>query len=230
MVEQAEGGTLFLDEIGDLSPASQVKLLRLLQEREYHPLGSDRPKKANVRVIAATNVDLAARQADGKFRRDLFYRLGSHQVHLPPLRERPDDISLLLDHFLEEASKDLGKRRPSYPHELPILLANYSFPGNLRELRGMVFNALSLHSSGTLSMASFSQAVGATEAVVPPPALEGESIVFPQRLPTIKQSVNLLVDEAMRRAKGRQSLAARMLGISRPALSKRMAKQNGFHS
>ena len=105
MIDKAGSGTLFLDEIGDLSAASQVKLLRLLQEGEYYPLGSDRPQKLRARIVVATNVDLAASQAAGQFRKDLYYRLCAHHVHIPSLRERREDLPLLLDHFLEQAAQ-----------------------------------------------------------------------------------------------------------------------------
>ncbi|RLB74523.1 MAG: sigma-54-dependent Fis family transcriptional regulator, partial [Deltaproteobacteria bacterium] len=113
MIEKAAGGTLFLDEIGDLSSASQVKLLRLLQNGEYYPLGSDQPKQMSARVVVATHADLDAKMAAGEFRRDLYYRLYSHHVHLPPLRERKDDLPLLLEHFLAEAALKLGKKKPT---------------------------------------------------------------------------------------------------------------------
>ena len=227
MIEQAQGGTLFLDEIGDLSPSSQVKLLRLIQEREYHPLGSDRPKKAHVRIVAATHQDLDARQAQGGFRRDLFYRLCAHQVRLPRLKERPDDLLPLLDHFLEEASLQLKKQKPAYPAELGTLLINYEFPGNVRQLRSMVFDALSTHSGGTLSMAPFRRAMGpATDEAAaipfgePPPS--PTTVIFPERLPTLEEAGRLLVREAMERTRGNQTQAARLLGITRPALAKRL--------
>ncbi|MCB0271366.1 MAG: sigma-54-dependent Fis family transcriptional regulator, partial [Calditrichaeota bacterium] len=102
LIEQAEGGTLFLDEIGDLSPESQVKLLRLLQEGKYYPLGSDVPKKTDVRIVAATHQNLEAMQENAKFRRDLYFRLQAHHIHIPPLRERKDDLPLLVHHFLEK--------------------------------------------------------------------------------------------------------------------------------
>ncbi|MCM2265799.1 MAG: sigma-54 dependent transcriptional regulator, partial [Desulfuromonadales bacterium] len=129
MVEEAADGTLFLDEIGDLGISSQIKLLRLLQEGEYFPLGSDRPKRLRARVIVATHGDLAAREAAGTFRRDLYYRLRTHSVHVPALRERKGDIPLLLNHFLGEAARSLGKKKPTPPKELAQLLAAYSFPG-----------------------------------------------------------------------------------------------------
>lgn len=114
VIEEAADGTLFLDEIGDLSLQSQVKLLRFLQEGEYFPLGSDRPKRARVRVVASTNRDLDAMQASGQFRKDLFFRLCTHSVHVPPLRERKDDIPLLLDYFLSFAGFHLSHRIPCF--------------------------------------------------------------------------------------------------------------------
>lgn len=226
MIEQAAGGTLFLDEIGDLSASSQIKLLRLLQEGEYFPLGSDRPKKSSARIVVATNHDLAARQAQGSFRKDLYYRLKGHQLHLPPLRERKQDLPLLLDHFLAEAAASLGKPVPTPPPELTGLLASYHFPGNVRELRSMVYDAVSQHQSRKLSMDAFKQAMGLTDGTAPlPVAVADEPLLrFGQRLPTIEQAVQLLVDEAMHRAEGNQTLAASFLGISRPALSKRLKK------
>ena len=132
LVARAAGGTLFLDEIGDLEAKSQVKLLRLLQEREYYPLGSDVPKRSTCRVIVATNRNLQQMVAAGGFRNDLYFRLCSHNVEIPPLRERRDDLPLLIAHFLAAAATACGKKTPSYPKELVTLLATYSFPGNLR--------------------------------------------------------------------------------------------------
>jgi DNA-binding NtrC family response regulator len=149
---------------GDLSLMSQVKLLRLLQEGEYFPLGSDRPKRAKLGVIAATNQDLTARQQTGAFRKDLYYRLCTHHVHVPPLRDRKEDIPLLLEHFLEDAAKSLGKKKPTIPKELPVLLGTYRFPGNIWELRSMIYDAVSHHSAGILSMEAFrNAAIGARE-------------------------------------------------------------------
>ena len=225
MIEQAAGGTLFLDEIGDLSLASQVKLLRLLQEGEYYPLGSDRPKRLRARIVVATHQDLARKQQDGSFRKDLYYRLRTHQVEIPPLRQRKDDIPLLLEHFLAEAAAELGKTVPTLPRELPVLLANYAFPGNVRELRALAYDAMSRHKSKMLSMEVFRQALGQQETQVLPTG-EAESGPFSQMptLPRLNEVGDLLVAEAMRRAEGNQSLAARLLGISQPALSKRLKK------
>ncbi|WP_298436621.1 sigma-54 dependent transcriptional regulator [Geobacter sp.] len=222
MIEQAGDGTLFLDEIGDLSIASQVKLLRLLQEGEYFPLGSDRPKRMNARIVVATHCDLAAKEAAGTFRRDLYYRLCTHHIHIPPLRERTGDVPLLLDHFLGEAAKSLGKRKPTPPKELAQVLATYSFPGNVRELRGMVHNAVSLHRERILSMDSFLKAMGHSRTQPAIPAENRNPFRSFERLPTFAEAAELLVDEAISRANGVQAIAARLLGISAPALNKRL--------
>lgn len=222
MIEQAGNGTLFLDEIGDLSIASQVKLLRLLQEGEYFPLGSDRPKRMNARIVVATHCDLAAKEASGSFRRDLYYRLCTHRMHIPPLRERTGDIALLLDYFLDQAARSLGKKKPTPPKELAQVLATYSFPGNVRELRGMVFNAVSLHKERILSMESFLKAIGKSRAGQLLPAQQQNPFSTFERLPTFTEAAELLVEEAVSRANGVQAIAARLLGISPPALNKRL--------
>jgi DNA-binding NtrC family response regulator len=223
MVERAAEGTLFLDEIGDLSLASQVKLLRLLQEGEYYPLGSDRPRWIRARVVVATHQDLMARQASGAFRKDLYYRLRSHHVHIPPLRERRGDIPLLLDAFLAEAAREFGKKKPTPPKALAVLLANHAFPGNVRELRAMVYDAVGAHQGRLLSMDAFKQAIGEGEAgriAARGAEAPGNPFLPLERLPTLGESRQLLVEEALRRAEGNQSIAARLLGISQSALSK----------
>jgi len=220
MVEEAAGGTLFLDEIGDLSIASQVKLLRLLQQGEYFPLGSDQPKRLKARVIVATHCDLAAKEAKGEFRRDLYYRLRTHHVHIPPLRERIEDMEPLLHHFLEEAAQALGKKKPTPPPELAHRLAAYSFPGNIRELKAMVYDAVSVHPGRMLSMDTFLKAIG--QSAIAPPAPAMNPFTAFERLPSFSEAARALVEEAMSRSGGNQTLAARLLGISQPALSKRL--------
>ena len=224
MIEKAAEGTLFLDEIGDLSSVSQVKLLRLLQNGEYYPLGSDQPKQMSARVVVATHADLDAKMAAGEFRRDLYYRLYSHHVHLPPLRERKEDLPLLLEHFLTEAAIKLGKKKPTPPKELAVLLSTYSFPGNIRELEAMVYDAVSQHHGRTLSMKSFLARID-SQGDCPPveqPPLDVNPFAHLDNLPTLQQAGHLLVEEAMQRSTGNQSIAARLLGISQPALSKRL--------
>jgi DNA-binding NtrC family response regulator len=225
MIEEAAEGTLFLDEIGDLSIPSQVKLLRLLQEGEYFPLGSDRPKRLKARVVVATHQDLVLKQAAGTFRRDLYYRLCTHMVHVPPLRERKGDLPPLLDHFLEDAARALGKKKPTPPRELLQLLATYSFPGNIRELKALVYNAVSVHRDRVLSMETFLKTIGRPEARQSQDMTnQSEQNLFSglERLPTFGEAAELLVEEAMSRSNGNQTIAARLLGISQPALSKRL--------
>ena len=225
MVEEAADGTLFLDEIGDLSIASQLKLLRLIQEREYFPLGSDLPKRLKARIIVATHQNLSARESSGAFRRDLYYRLRTHRVEIPPLRERRGDIPLLLDHFLAEAAQALGKRKPTPPKGLAQFLSTYSFPGNVRELRAMVYDAVSVHRDRMLSMDSFVKAVGSAQAAAGPvtaPSPKRNPFCGFDELPTFSDAAAFLVMEALDRANGNQTLAARLLGISQPALSKRL--------
>ena len=229
LLEQAASGTLFLDEIGDLSAVSQVKLLRLLQDGEYLPLGSDVAKRSDARILVATNQDLEAARNSGRFRKDLYYRLCGHHIHIPPLRDRPEDLAVLLDHFLGKAAESLGRKKPTPPDELTKLLAVYHFPGNVRELESMVYNAVSLHGSGKLSMEAFKAEIfkrqpGLAGAVEPKPDETASQLVFPEQLPTLRQIEQLLVDEALRRSGGNQSIAAAMLGITRQALNKRLHK------
>jgi DNA-binding NtrC family response regulator len=227
LVEQASEGTLFMDEIGDLSAPSQVKLLRLLQDGDFFPLGSDVAKKSSARIIVATNQDLDGLKSSGIFRKDLYYRLCDHHIHVPPLRERLEDVTILVEHFLVKASKILNKSKPTPPDELAILLSTYHFPGNIRELESMVFNAVSSHKSGKLSMESFKSHIYQKH-----PFFEKESnrlleekkvlLSFSEQLPTLKQAEQLLIDEAMKRSNENQSIAALSLGITRQALNRRL--------
>ena len=227
LIERAAGGTLFLDEIGDLSTASQVKLLRLLQEGEFFPLGSDVAKRSDARIVVATNQNLDELQTSGQFRKDLYYRLCDHQIHIPPLRNRREDLGVLVEHFLEKASHILDKKKPTPPVELVTLLSTYHFPGNIRELESMVFDAVSSHASGKLSMDAFKahlSKVSVTDTADSPPE-KGALISFSHQLPTLKQIEQLLIDEALKRANNNQSIAALSLGISRQALNKRLKKK-----
>jgi DNA-binding NtrC family response regulator len=229
LLEQASRGSLFLDEIGDLSPVSQVKLLRLVQDGEYLPIGSDVAKRTDARFVLATNQDLEAARVSGRFRKDLYYRLCAHHIHIPPLRERREDLPMLLDHFLTKSAASLGKKTPRPPDELIKLLAVYEFPGNVRELESMVHNAVSLHGSGKLSMDTFRAEIFKKQPdlkgdFTPTPDSCDSGVIFPDRLPTIKKIEQLLVEEALRRSSGNQSIAAAMLGITRQALNKRLHK------
>lgn len=226
LIAKATGGTLFLDEIGDLEPASQVKLLRLLQENEYFPLGSDTPRRSDARVVAATHRDLNRLQQAGGFRADLYYRLSTHQVALPSLAERREDIPLLLSHLLNEAARSMNKDAPTPPPELAHYLASYPFPGNIRELRSMVYDAVARHQRGVLSMESFIEAMG---DVPETPAVAGDDAAnllrFPDgRIPTLKEAEEALIAQALTLAGGNQGVAARYLGVTRQAINKRLVR------
>ncbi len=226
LIDHAVGGTLFLDEIGDLSQASQIKLLRLIQEREYFPLGADIPKRTDCRMIFATHQNLQQMQENASFRKDLYYRLHAHRIHIPPLRERFDDLPLLVDYFLDEAAERLGKKKPAFPKELICLLGTYAFPGNLRELRNMIFDAVSKHKARTLSMDSFKEYIREKRPSVEEEGKKHQETRTPfadlPRLPSLKEAGYLLVLEALNRSNGNQAIAAEMLGITRQALNWRL--------
>ncbi len=225
MIAEAEGGTLFLDEIGDLTPATQIKLLRLLQEQRYYPLGSDMAKISNARVLCATHRDLNARMADESFRSDLYYRLSVHEVEIPPLRERKEDIPVLLDVFAIAAANSLGKKSPEATPELLTLLTNYHFPGNVRELRAMIFDAVARHKSGSvLGIKHIRKAIKKQITAAPTQVKAGKHTVQEGRFPTLKEAELLHIEEALRRAGDNQGTAATLLGISRPALNRRLAR------
>jgi two-component system nitrogen regulation response regulator GlnG len=227
LVEEAKGGTLFLDEIGDLSAASQVKLLRFIEEREFRSLGSDRVTVSDARIVLATNVDLAARMQEGRFREDLFYRL-THRIDIPPLRERMEDLPLLLDHFVREAAAARGREQPAIPKELLPLLRTYAFPGNIRELKNMVDGALSRGDSSTLSVSHFKDYIRTGSARPGGDAGAGSAaaeVTGGGEVRTLKETEQRLIEEALERTGGNQNLAARLLGLSPSALSRRLRKR-----
>ena len=234
LIEQAAGGTLFLDEIGDLSLESQVKLLRLLQEGKYYPIGSDLAKVSDARIIVATNIDLNVRQKTGQFRKDVYYRLQAHQVNITPLRRRKEDLDLLIDHFLDKAAKKLGKPKPKAQKELYTLLFNYSFPGNVRELEGLITDAVSRHRSGILSTTSFREKLHPDHLdqgtlfnqLSNVEQTESDHVLFPEILPTLKEFEQMLIDEALNRTDNNQRIAAEMLGMTRRALNNRLQRRS----
>ena len=224
LVEKAVGGTLFLDEIGDLSMISQVKLLRLLEGGEYFTLGSDLIKKSNARIIVATNSDLKALMAGNKFRKDPYYRLSAHEIKVPPLRERIGDIPLLIDFFLKQAAKDMNKKKLSVHSNVYKVLKNYSFRGNIRELRSMIYDAVSRNRENEISLNLFKTVIkGRTDKVkdITHNNSTKTPIIFTQRFPTLKEATKLAIEEAITRSSS-QAAAARLLGISPAALSKRL--------
>lgn len=227
LIRQASGGTLFLDEVGDLSPGSQVKLLRLLQDGEYLPLGSDKGQRSDARIVAATHADLKVKMEQGTFRPDLYYRLCSHRVDLPPLRDRTEDLPLLTAHFLKKAASLLGKPVPAAPAELDHYLAAYRFPGNIRELEAIIHDAVARSGSRILPLESIVEAIGSHLRVPASPHLvvSGCPVCpFAEKFPTLKGAEDLLIAEALRLADNNQRLAAAYLGITRQALNKRLSR------
>jgi two-component system nitrogen regulation response regulator GlnG len=223
LIATAAGGTLFLDEIGDLSPKSQIGLLRLLETREYYPLGSDLARRTDARMVVATNQDLRKAIAEGRFRRDLYYRLQTHHVEVPPLRERPDDLPPLIEHFLREACAEYEKPTPVVPAKLLGLLRGYAFPGNIRELRSLVFDAVSRQRGDELPLEAIQQLIGA-ETTATAAEADAPPVGIGKDFPTLRQATAFLISEALRRSAGNQAKAARLLGISPPALSRRLSR------
>ena len=228
MLAQAAGGTLFLDEIGELAETSQVRLLRLLQEHEYFPLGSDTPRKSQARIVAATNRDLADRVKQGAFRQDLYYRLCTHQITIPPLAARRGDIPLLLANFVADAAVQLGKTPPQLHPELSRYLATYEFPGNVRELKSMAFDAVARHTRGQLAKNAFLHAMGdqaGPDHDSAATALTDAIGSIDGHFPTLKEAEDLLIRKALELAGGNQGVAARYLGITRQGLNKILNRQ-----
>ncbi len=229
LIHGAQGGTIFLDEIGDLAWTSQTKLLRLIQEGEFFPLGSETVCRTDARAITATNQDLWRLQRTGRFREDLNYRLRTHHVHLPPLRERMEDLPLLADHFAEEAARLQRKEKPILPRNVLQQLKKYHFPGNIRELRSLIFDAVSRNQSGPLSIHRFDTPFGSQGIPENDPEQFTDEVTlrFPTELPTLQHISQWLIQEALKRANHNQTIAAKMIGISQSALSRRLKKTEG---
>jgi DNA-binding NtrC family response regulator len=215
--ELADKGTLFLDEIGDVPPATQVKLLRVLQEREFERLGGTRTIKVDVRLLAATNRDLRAALEDGTFREDLYYRLNVVPIDIPPLREHKEDIPGLAALFLARIAKDSGRQITAISPAALNLLLSHHWPGNVRELQNVIERAFALAAGNELDAADIhldtarSRAASASDRFLP----DGM---------TLDQHEDDLIREALKRANGNKSQAARLLGLSRNALRYRLSK------
>ncbi len=220
--ELAAHGTLFLDEIGELSPGVQVKLLRVLQEREFQRLGGTATLKADVRLIAATNRDLMAEMAAGRFRNDLFYRLSVFNVHLPPLRERGDDVLLLADAFIRTLAARMGKTDVTLSRDAVDLLRRHPWPGNIRELQNAIERAL-ITCEGAL--------VTAAQLALPRPS--GPATTGPRQpepVPAAASSVDVhelerkAIIDALARTHGHKARAAALLGLTRFQLYSRLKR------
>jgi two-component system response regulator AtoC len=224
-VELAEGGTLFLDEIGDISPATQVKLLRVLQDRRYERLGGTETLAADVRFVTATHRDLEALVREGKFREDLFYRLNVVALWVPPLRARRTDIETLALHFCTSVAAANGRRAPAFDADALSLLAAETWPGNVRQLQNVVERLVVLGSGPRIGAADVSRelrqkpgalAFAEASGFAPKVDLDQTALELEQAL---RKAERRAIDRAMTSAKGDKNLAARLLGISRRSLS-----------
>lgn len=230
LLSRAAGGTIFLDEIGDLSDLSQIKLLRLLQEQEYYPVGSDVTRKSTARVVLATNKPLKSLMSSGTFRHDLYYRLCTHQIEIPPLRERTEDIPLLLEYFVGKACTSLGRTPMPIRAEIIKKIESYSFPGNIRELEAIVFDAVVRQTSEGICfeignsadsgdvLNDMSRIIASSE--------NGFELIRSMfgGFPNISQMEDYLIQEALKEVKGNQGAAAALLGITRQTLNKRLGE------
>lgn len=210
---EADGGTILLDEVGELAPGLQAKLLRVLQEGELRPVGEDRTRRVDVRVVAATHRDLRERVAKGEFREDLFFRLNVVRLHIPPLRERPGDIDVLARHFLARFSERFGVGPLRLTDELFARLRAHPWPGNVRELENAVESMVALSVDGELDLSVLSASGGAPTSA--------PSLTLKQRVEAYERG---LIVETLKAAKGNRSEAARMLGVSRVTLHDKLGK------
>ncbi|NNK63108.1 MAG: sigma 54-interacting transcriptional regulator, partial [Gemmatimonadetes bacterium] len=201
-------GTLFLDEVGDLAPDLQVKLLKVLEDRRIRRLGSVRSRDVDIRLVAATHVDLVAAVRDGSFREDLYYRLNVIPVHLPPLRERAGDVLLLARHFVRATAERYGLDEPELPPAVASRLRAYDWPGNVRELRNAVERAVLL---GDRRLRADDLALGGLGI----PGGQAGPLPFPATLEEIERAA---AHAALERESGNKSAAAQLLGISRTRL------------
>lgn len=215
--ELADTGTIFLDEIGDLDMSCQVKLLRVLQQHTFEALGDSRPRKVDIRAVCATNADLPAMVADRTFREDLFYRINLITLRLPPLRERRDDIPLLVRHFAMETAGRNGSAMPEIPGETMELLTRLPYPGNIRQLKNMVERAV-LIGNGRLSPELFRSDAEAMDVTLVDSLAPAASAL------TLEEMESKAVAEALEKSGGNLTSAARYLGITRQTLYRRMDK------
>jgi transcriptional regulator with PAS, ATPase and Fis domain len=231
LLEAAHGGTLFLDEIGHMSPNLQIKLLKVIEEKSFRPLGSTEEKKVTVRIVAATNLDLEQAVREGRFRHDLYYRLSVFSIHIPPLRERESDILLLAEYFLERFSRQHHAAAKRFSPEARQLLLDYSWPGNVRELKNVIERAVLINGHQTL----YPEDLLADRRLGERRRSESHAVVYLHegrdlrvKLPPQGLDLATLEKEVLREAlvqmKGNLSRAARLLGLSRDTLRYRVKK------
>lgn len=229
-IQLAYGGTLFLDEVTEMSPATQAKILRVIQEREFEPLGSVKPQRADIRIIAATNKDLEELVEKGQFRDDLFYRLFVYPITIPPLRERPEDLEPLIEHLLEKFNHDMAKRIQGIAPEALQMLKNYHWPGNVRELQNVMERLMILSKGETIQVddlphyiveamkLNHSREPGTGDGIPPGFSLENSVNRFESRI----------IQQALRQCGQNKSRAANLLGLSRSTFRYKLSRLKGF--
>ncbi|OIN96335.1 hypothetical protein AUJ66_06575 [Candidatus Desantisbacteria bacterium CG1_02_38_46] len=217
LFEEANDGTFFLDEVGELSSSTQVKLLRVIENHEIRPVGSTEIKKVNIRIIAATNKDLAEAVKNGRFREDLFFRINVIQIHIPPLRERKEDVPLLIAYFLRRYNQQFKKEVTDISDEAMTMLMNYDYPGNVRELENIVQHAIVVAEGSMISKNELPSFVPARQSLPEP-----VEPIFK----TMEEMEKDIVRETLLKCHGNQSLSAKKLGIGRTTLIRKMKKYN----
>lgn len=226
MFQLANGGTIFLDEVGEMSPTLQVKLLRVLQDREVRPVGADRSFRVDVRVVAASNKDLAAEVEAGRFREDLFYRLQVIPLVMPPLRERRSDVPILIRHFLEQHNDNAGARQSRISEEAMVHLWEHEWPGNVRELENLLERLVILSEDGFIDTPQLPSSIRSliSEKKIPRPTLTDQGLDLNT---AVEEFENRLIEEALRRTKGNKQAAARLLGLKRTTLVAKLRRRRG---
>ncbi|MFN8542981.1 MAG: sigma-54 dependent transcriptional regulator [Candidatus Binatia bacterium] len=228
MFQLASGGTIFLDEVGEMNPILQVKLLRVLQDREVRPVGADKSFRVDVRVIAASNKDLSTEVEAGRFREDLFYRLQVIPIVMPPLRERRSDIPLLIKYFLEKHNKKRTGRPARITEQAMVHLWEHDWPGNVRELENLLERLVILSEDGIIDVANLPSNIRSliSERKIPRPVLGEEGLDLNT---AVEEFENRLIEEALRRTKGNKQAAARLLGLKRTTLVAKLRRRRGEH-
>jgi two-component system response regulator AtoC len=224
LFEAADGGTLFLDEVGELPAPTQAKLLRVLEEMTFRRLGGTRDLKVDVRVIAATNRDLAAEVTRGGFRLDLYHRLAVFHIRLPPLRERPEDILPLAEHFLRRLSARMGRPAVRFSPQVEQMLRRYSYPGNVRELRNLVERAVILSSGPVVGPECIVLSGPGIEPPAAPQAFYAVALGPDGTPPALEEVERAYIGRVLDFAEGNRAQAARLLGISYPTLAKKLPR------
>jgi PAS domain S-box-containing protein len=217
----ANGGTIFLDEVGDMSPSLQVKLLRVLQEKEYEPLGSTSPRKTDVRIIAATNKDLSKLMNEGKFRDDLFYRLNVVKIELPPLSKRREDIPLLVDAFIQKFNAKTGKQITGISDEALRLLLKHDYPGNIRELENIIEHAFVLCRGDRIDIDCLPKELIEGQEEKPPSLPLNEGTL-------LRKAEAEIIERTLKKYGGNRAETAQELGIDRTTLWRKMRKYDLF--